>query len=316
MPVGTVETRRTKPPGGPLRVGVAGAGAWAEEIHVPVLSAHPGVSLVGIWNHHPARARTLAEAYATRAFDSYDAMLQAVDVVSFAVPPDAQPRLARKAALSGRHLLLEKPIALTLADGEALVDAIAEANVASIVFFTRRFEAEVAQALAAVAEERMWDSAVARFFSGSMRPGTVYADSVWRQRQGALWDVGPHALSVVMPVLGAVTAVEATREEPKITRLGLTHANGGRSDVALSFHAEPAAQAESYLFRAGGHAARVEVRPALRQAAFRNALEALIAAVTTGAPHGCDVGFGLQVLRVLIAAETSLQRGGPVPVGA
>jgi predicted dehydrogenase len=299
-----------------LRVGVVGAGTWAQEIHVPVLSAHPGVSLVGIWNLHPERARTLAETYATTVFDSYDALLDEVDVVSFVVPPDVQPRLAQKAARSGRHVLLEKPIALALADGKALVESIAQAKVASIVFFTRRFEADVAKVLAAIAEAGNWNSANARFFSGAMRPGTPYTNCVWRQRHGALWDVGPHAISVLLPVLGDVIAVAATREEPEIIRLRLNHVNGGQSDVALCFHAEPAAQGESYIFRSNNNTARVDVAPALRRAAFHNAVEQLLAAVKTGKPSSCDVQFGLRVLRVLVAAEASLRQGGPVPVVA
>jgi predicted dehydrogenase len=319
MAIGHVEAQAADPmvvSSPQLRVGVVGAGAWAGEIHVPVLCAHPGVSLVGIWNHNPQRAKALAEAYSTTAFDSYDAMLEAVDVVSFAVPPDAQPALAQKAALSGRHLLLEKPIAFSLADGEALVDFIAKANVASIVFFTRRFEAEVAKELAAIAEARNWQGATARFFSGAMLPGTPYTNSVWRQRRGALWDIGPHALSVLLPILGNVVAVEAKRQEPKITLLRLTHVNGGQSDVALSFHAEPAAQGESYCFRSGSQTATVDVRPARRRGAFHHAVDALITAAKTGAPHSCDVRFGLRVLQILVAAESSLQRGVAVPVVA
>jgi len=319
MAIGHVEAQAADPmvaSSPQVRVGVVGAGAWAEEVHVPTLCAHPGVSLVGIWNHNPPRAKALAEKYSTTAFDSYDAMLEAVDVVSFAVPPDAQPPLAQKAALAERHLVLEKPIAFSLADGEALVGAIAKAKVASVVFFTRRFEAEVAKELAAVAETRNWHGASARFFSGAMLPGTPYTNCAWRQRRGALWDIGPHALSVLLPVMGNVVAVEAMREEPKITLLRLTHDNGGQSDVALSFHAERAAQGESYTFRSDGRSATVAVRPALRRAAFHHAIEALIAAMQTGVPHSCDVRFGMRVLQVLVAAERSLQQGVAVPVVA
>jgi predicted dehydrogenase len=308
-----VEPRKA-PVNGRLRVGVVGAGAWAEEVHVPALSAHPEVSVVGIWNHHPLRARRLAEANATAAFDSFDALLRCVDAVSFAVPPGAQPDLAGQAAVAGRHLLLEKPIAFALADGEALVDAIAAAKVASVVFFTRRFEADVANWLAAIAETRDWQSATAQFFTGAMLPGTPYTNSLWRQQRGALWDIGPHAISVLLAVLGDVVAVAATPDEPKITRLRLTHLDGRQSDVALSFHAGRAAQGESYIFRSASRVARLEVAPALRRSAFHHALDALIAAARTGVPHSCDVRFGLRVLRVLVAAEASLRQGVAVPV--
>lgn len=299
-----------------LRVGVAGAGYWAREIHVPVLATHPDVTLVGIWNRTALHAKTLAEAVGTKAFDTYDDMLEAVDAVSFVVAPEAQPDLVMRAVARGRHVLLEKPLALSLPVGEALVASIAEAKVASIVFFTRRFEADVARALTTVAWEQRWHSATARFFSGSMRPGTPFTHCLWRQRLGALWDVGPHALSLLLPVMGDVATVEATREEPRITHLRLVHVDGGQSDVGLSLHAEPADQGEFYEFRDATDMAQLNVAPALRQGAFGHAVDALIVAVKTGVPHECDANFALSVLRVLVAADASLSQGGPMPVVA
>ncbi len=58
------------------------------------------------------------------------------------------------------------------------------------------------------------------------------------------------------------------------------------------------------------------VRPAVRRGAFHHAIDALIAAMRTGVAHGCDVRFSLRVLRVLVAAESSLQHGVAVPVAA
>jgi hypothetical protein len=57
-----------------------------------------------------------------------------------------------------------------------------------------------------------------------------------------------------------VAIVEASREEPKITRLRMTHVAGGMSEVLLSIHAEPDQQGESYLFQAGSHVAKLAVR--------------------------------------------------------
>jgi predicted dehydrogenase len=299
-----------------LRVGVAGAGYWAQEIHVPVLRDHPGVTLVGIWNRTAAHAKTLADAAGTRTFDNYEDMLESVDAVSFVVAPEAQPDLVARAVARGRHLLLEKPLALSLPAGEALVASIARAKVASIVFFTRRFEAEVARDLDLIAAERHWQCLSARFFSGAMLPGTPFAHCLWRQRLGALWDVGPHALSVLLPVMGDVAAVEATREEPRITRLHLIHINGAQTNLALSLHAESAEQGEFYLFHTESNVAQLNVAPALRRGAYHNAVDALIAAVGKGLPHPCDAGFALRVLHILVAADLSLSQGGMAAVVA
>jgi hypothetical protein len=300
-----------------LRVGLVGTGPWAEEIHLPVLCSHPNASFVGIWDREPSKAKRLAETAGAREFDSYESMLESVDAVSFAVAPNVQPALAKRAASYGRHVLLEKPLALSLSEGESLVAAIAEAGVASVVFFTRRFESKTASALAAIVEERTWVSASARFLSGAMRPGSPYAACKWRQKYGALWDVGPHVVSVLLPVLGDVVTVEASPEEPSITRLRMTHMNGGKSEIVLGVRAEAEQQGESYVFRAGSHVAELDVRldTKVRRGAYAKALEFLVASSKTGLPHACNPNFALAILRILVAAETSLERGAPQSIG-
>src|SRR4029077_6547933 len=62
-----------------------------------------------------------------------------VEAVAFAVPPDVQVELALVAAQAGKHLLLDKPVALDVEDARALRDAVTAAELASVVFFTDRF---------------------------------------------------------------------------------------------------------------------------------------------------------------------------------
>ena len=65
-----------------------------------------------------------------------------MDAVAFAVPPETQAELALVAVNAGKHLLLDKPVALTVAAANALRDAATAAGVASVVFFTDRFADE------------------------------------------------------------------------------------------------------------------------------------------------------------------------------
>jgi len=301
-----------------LRVGLVGTGPWAEGIHLPVLRSHPNVSFEGIWDRTNSKAKTLAEAAGPREFESYESMLDSVDAVSFAGASNAQPDLAKKAASYGRHVLLEKPLALSLPEGESLVAATTQAGVASVVFFTRRFEPKTAGALAAIAEERTWLSANVRFLSGAMRPGSPYAACEWRQKYGALWDIGPHVISVLLPVLGDVVTVEASREERSITRLRMNHVHGGQSEVVLGVHAEREQQGESYVFRAGSHLAQLDVRleTTVRRAAYAKALELLVSSSKTGLEGACNANFALTILKILVAAETSLERTAPQCVGS
>jgi len=134
--------------------------------------------------------------------------------------------------------------------------------------------------------------------------------------EGALWDIGPHALSVLLAVLGQPQTVTASRPAPDVTRLQMSHAGGAVSDVSVSLHAGPDTEGQCYSFRAGDHAAGLEVVPGPRDAAFHCAIDRLVGAMRTGRPDDCDVRFGLRVLRVLAAAEASLVRGETTAVGA
>ena len=86
--------------------------------------------------------------------------------------------------------------------------AVEAAGVASVVFFTSGSTQRHAF-LAATAAAGGWQHARATQFASIYQPGSPYGDSRWRREQGALWDIGPHALSIVLPVLGRVTRVAA-----------------------------------------------------------------------------------------------------------
>ena len=123
-----------------MRFGLVGTGHWARVTHAPAIAATAGAELVAVWGRRPEAVRPLADEHGARAYEDFDALLDAVDAVAFSVPPDVQAPLATRAARAGKHLLLEKPIALARHDADELADAVAAAGVASVVFFTSRFQ--------------------------------------------------------------------------------------------------------------------------------------------------------------------------------
>ncbi len=161
--------------------------------------------------------------------------------MAIALPPQSQAQLAVKAARAGRRLLLDKPLAATVADARAVAEAVEEAGVASVVFFTLRFDAGTAEWIARQAAAGEWFTGRADWygavFSGDASP---YADSPWRREKGGLWDVGPHALSVLLPVLGDATEVHAARGPGDLVHLTLRHDSGASSTAVLTLTAPPA----------------------------------------------------------------------------
>jgi predicted dehydrogenase len=290
-----------------LRFGLIGTGYWAREVHAAGIAAHPNAQLAGVWGRDPAKAASLAKAYDTDAFEDLDAMLAAVDAVAFSVPPHVQAALAPQVAQAGRHLLLEKPLALTPLDAQRLVDAVEAAGVASLVFFTERFLPERETWLDALRVEGGCLGANVAWLGSLQTPGNPFADSPWRKTEGALWDVGPHALAAVLPVLGPVDSVVGARGFGDLVALTLTHESGALSNVALSLTMPPdATRFALEFYRADGWHPRPgdSVEPV---DAHRNAVGELIDLVRSGQTrHRCDVHFARDIVEILDRAQPAL----------
>jgi predicted dehydrogenase len=282
-----------------LRFGLVGTGYWADVAHAAGIAAHPQAELVGVWGRDPAKSAALAAKHGVRAFDDLDELITAVDAVAFSVPPNVQAELALPAAEAGRALLLEKPLALTVEAAERLVDAV---RAPTVVFFTFRLDPGLAAWYREEVDGRSWDGASVLYLASIFEPGNPFGESPWRREQGGLWDVGPHALSALLPALGTVERVVAVRGPRDEVHLALEHDSGAASSAALSLTA-PAGASEVVFWGAEGLARRPAVDDVDIVAAYGAAIDALLAGQTT-----FDARFGLEVVRVLAAAEAELPK--------
>ncbi|WP_405688428.1 Gfo/Idh/MocA family protein [Streptomyces sp. NBC_00057] len=294
-------------PATPLRIGLVGTGPWARNTQAPALAAHPGVALSGVWGRRPEAANALAAAHGTTAYtdeEGIDELFAASDAVAFAVPPDIQAPLAARAAATGRHLLMDKPVATTVAGAREVARAVEQAGVASVVFCTLRFAAETSAWITEQAALEGWFTARAEWIGALFAPGTTseYAASPWRREKGGLWDVGPHVLSVLIPVLGDVTHLTAARGPSDTTHLILRHTSGASSTVTLALGA-PVGAVGTEIELKGEQGIATLPRWGDAVGSFRAAVDALIDSVRTGEPHPCDVRFGLRLTELLAEAE-------------
>ena len=157
----------------------------------------------------PRKLGDVATRLETRSYDDLESLLSDVDAVAIAVPPYAQAELAVRAAEAGCHLLLEKPLSLSVAEAKSVVDAVDNAGVASVVFFTGRFLPHIEGWIQSAASAGPWHSANYVLYGNIFQPGSPYLGSKWRREYGVLWDVGPHMLSFIVPVMGPVSSVTA-----------------------------------------------------------------------------------------------------------
>jgi predicted dehydrogenase len=296
----------------PLRFGLVGTGHWARITHAPALASTDGVELAAVWGRNADAAADLAAGYHATVPHDLGAFLAGVDAVAFAVPPYVQAPIAVRAARAGKHLLLEKPIAITAADADAVADAVEQARVASVVFFTARFQADVRAWLDKVSAAGGWAGGSAVWLGSALQPRSPF-NTPWRRDKGGLWDLAPHVISMLWASLGPVRSVTARAGLADVTHLILRHDTGVTSTVTVTLSApEDAAFADLYLWgQAGRSVAPTEAEQPVT--ALRTALTELAANARSGqTAHPCDARFGREVGRVLADAQNQISARPPL----
>jgi predicted dehydrogenase len=295
-----------------VAVGLVGAGPWAEMLHAPMLAAGPETTLAGVWARRPEAARALAEAHGSRAVGSLEELWEVCEAVAFAVPPDVQAELATAAARAGRHVLLDKPVALTVEAAERLAGAVAAAGVVSQLVLTNRYGPRGRAFLdAAVGFETV--GARCASLSGALLGDSPFS-TPWRRRHGALLDVGPHLFDLLEAAVGPIEELSGRGDPLRWVSLTCRHAGGQVSELSMSLSLPlPPAETvfECVLYGpAGALAFRRPLDPAAAAAELKAAGATLrrefAAAVTSGISPELDVNRGLRLQRLIDAAARSL----------
>src|SRR5262249_21566300 len=145
--------------------------------------------------------------------------------------PDVQAGLAIRAARAGKHLMLDKPLALTPDDARRLADAVDQTGVVTQLMLTQRFRPSVR---AFIEKARSFGAigAPLAFLSGAFVRGP-YA-TTWRREHGALHDLGPHAFDLLEGALGRITRIRASGDPRRWVALSCEHETGAVSDSSLS----------------------------------------------------------------------------------
>jgi predicted dehydrogenase len=187
----------------PIRIGVVGAGALGYH-HVRLLRDLRGARLVGFHDVRPERAQQVASELNVQAFDSLKLLIQASDALTIAVPTPVHYDVAKIALEKGRHLLIEKPLAGSLAEADELL-AIAKRTGALIqTGHVERFNRAVRAALPFVEAPRFIDSDRLAPFNPRGSDVAVVLDLMIHDIDLVLTLVGSHVADVAavgVPVL-------------------------------------------------------------------------------------------------------------------
>lgn len=289
-----------------MRFGLVGTGYWARITHAPALASTEGIEFAAVWGRDQWAASGLAEPYGAKVHADLDEFLGDVDAVAFAVPPDVQAAIATRAARAGKHLLLEKPIAVTGAAADELVQAVEDAQVASVVFFTARFQENVRTWLGGVTARTGWAGGFAVWLGTALQASSPF-NTPWRRDKGGLWDLGPHAVSLLWACLGPVTGVTADGGPGDVSHLILHHEGGATSTVTVTLSAPESAGEFGLLVWGEPGVTEAPGETGDPVTALRAALTELAEGARAGrTSHPCDVRFGRAVGRVLADAQTQI----------
>ena len=123
-----------------LGFGIIGCGMIAK-FHAKAIADVRGAKLIGCFDQFPAAADKLAEATGCKAYHALDEMLadDKVNVVTIGTPSGAHMEPAVAAAKAGKHVIVEKPLEITLARCDAIIDACKKSGVVLSTIFPSRF---------------------------------------------------------------------------------------------------------------------------------------------------------------------------------
>jgi predicted dehydrogenase len=195
-----------------LRLGIVGCGAVTELAHLPILAATKGVQVTALIDRNVERAAQLAKKYGVPHVGAEIAELSdRVDAVVLAVPHALHARMATQLLGRRLHVLVEKPMALTAAECDQMIEAGRQNGAVLAVGLMRRF------APWARFTKRAVDSGcLGRIVSFEYREGYIYrwpvaSDFMFRKEAaggGVLIDTGAHTLDSVLWWLGDVERFE------------------------------------------------------------------------------------------------------------
>ena len=196
-----------------LRFGLIGCGRVAPR-HAESLLSLPGAQLVAVADVRESRAERFAAQYQAAAYTDYHALLarQDVDVVNICTPSGLHAQMAVEAMQAGKHVIVEKPIALTLHDADLMIGAARVYGLKLCVVLQNRYNRPM-QDLKQVIESGMLGrlllgNATVRWY----RPQEYYEDGwhgTWAMDGGALMNQSIHHIDALQWLLGRPESVFA-----------------------------------------------------------------------------------------------------------
>ena len=196
-----------------LKVGIIGAG-YMGSAHARVYSEIKEADLIGICDFNPEK-KSLSEKYGCQFFSDFEDILKMdIDLFSICTPTSTHPRIALKALEEGKHVLIEKPLALNPREGEEIIKKAIKTGRLVGVGFLERFNPAIRRLKESVDFSQIYSTISLRFGPGTPRIKDI----------GVLLDLGSHEIDILNYL---------TQTRPDILYTYILHnSNGEHEDYA------------------------------------------------------------------------------------
>lgn len=202
---------------GAKRIGVAIAGCgMIGQFHLDAIESVPEFEVIGVWDVNASLATDVAHKWNTKAFRSYEEILNDsnVNLVDICLPSGLHADYGVKAADAGKHVIVEKPIDVTVEAARQLVDACKASEVELAVILQNRFSPSIAKVKKALDE-----NVLGRLLYGEATIKWYRPESYYTARQqrgtlqydggGALLNQGIHTIDLLLWFMGNVTSTRS-----------------------------------------------------------------------------------------------------------
>ncbi len=322
-----------------MRVGIVGTGSMGRTHVKAWLEA--GVSVSGVISGHVEHARAFAQDHDTQAFSSLEALLEVVDVLDICTPTHLHRSMTETAAMAGKHVICEKPIALNLEDARAMIEVCSSHNVRLFIAQVLRFFPQYRAAQEILASGQLGHLGVLRlkragyqptvnWFLDETKSGGMVLDLMIHDFDYALWlggkvarvyansaraskpeSVGDYALVTLGFESGAIAQIEAGWAYPKGTfRTSLDIAG---KDGLIEWHSDNSSTIKSFLEPEQGDVGAVGIPSSvLIEDPYTTQIKHFKHAITTNTAFEVTPEDALAALEIALAARESLATGRAV----
>lgn len=228
-----------------VKVGIIGCGKIAQVRHIPEYVSNPDVCLYGLFDINMERAAELAEKYGCKAYASYEDLLAdpEIDAVSVCVANNAHAEISIAAMKAGKHVLCEKPMAVTLEECEEMVKTAKETGKYLMIGQNQRLAKAHRKAKQLIAEGAIGKVLTFRTIFGHGGPETWSVDpgkNTWffdksKAAMGAMADLGIHKTDLIQYITGQ----KVVETKAVLTTLDKRYGNGeliGVDDNAICIY--------------------------------------------------------------------------------